>query len=175
MYSQVIGGWEFQASKVRLARNTTNSVIHYYQSYHITKENMIKTKSTDRKGSSNAPSSQTSHSKLSSHLQQVIISKPIYRIKYNPIRREPAAATGTFNEPAPLAGTMVSEGVAVEEELAAVEVPLCRIVLVIHTNILFCEVSGLTKSGRGRSRRRIGRSASARGGGVFADVGGCGR
>lgn len=42
---------------------------------------------------------------------------------YRPMRREPAAATGTLSEPAPLGGTMVSEGVADEEELAAVEVP----------------------------------------------------
>ena len=54
---------------------------------------------------------------------------------YRPIR-EPAAATGALSEPALLAGTTVSEGVAVEEELAAVEVPLCKIVLVIRTNVL---------------------------------------
>ena len=55
---------------------------------------------------------------------------------YRPIRREPAAATGTLSEPAPLAGTTVSEGVAEEEELAAVEVPLSKIRLVTSTYIL---------------------------------------
>lgn len=44
---------------------------------------------------------------------------------YRPIR-EPAAATGALSEPALLAGTTVSEGVAVEEELAAVEVPFMQ-------------------------------------------------
>ena len=55
---------------------------------------------------------------------------------YRPMRREPAAATGTLSEPAPLAGTMVSEGVADEEELAAVEVPLSKVMLVTSTDTL---------------------------------------
>ena len=55
---------------------------------------------------------------------------------YRPMRREPAVTTGTLSEPAPLAGTTVSEGVADEEELAAVEVPLSKVMLVTGTEIL---------------------------------------
>lgn len=44
---------------------------------------------------------------------------------YKDIKREPMAATGAFNEPAPFAGTIVSDGVALEdaEPEAVVEVP----------------------------------------------------
>lgn len=80
--------------------------------------------------------SQTSHTKPSGHIQQVNNSKPVYSIMYRPMRREPAAATGTLSEPAPLAKTTVSEGVADEEELATVEVPLSRTVLVTNTETL---------------------------------------